>query len=112
MALIHQNLYQEGNLTGVKLKPYFEKLCRNLFDSYAINADDVKLKLNIEDLDLEIDSVIPLGLVANELISNALKHAFSRSITRKLERAKKFIRLSDDPRFQRQAECRPQFQYR
>lgn len=77
MALIHQNLYQEGNLTGVKLKPYFEKLCKNLFDSYALTSDNISLDLDIEDIDLEIDSVIPLGLVANELITNALKHAFS-----------------------------------
>lgn len=77
MSLIHQNLYQEGNLTGVKLKPYFEKLCNNLFDSYSVNPDQVKLILQIENLDLEIDQVIPLGLIANELISNALKHAFN-----------------------------------
>ncbi|GLR20181.1 tetratricopeptide repeat-containing sensor histidine kinase [Portibacter lacus] len=79
MALIHQNLYQEGNLTGVRLKPYFEKLCRNLFDSYLVQKDTVQLELEIEDIDLDIDTVIPLGLLANELISNSLKHAFSES---------------------------------
>ncbi len=76
MALIHQNLYQEGNLTGVKLKTYFEKLCSSLLQSYSINQEDFKLDLDIDDIDLEIDNVISLGLITNELISNSLKHGF------------------------------------
>jgi two-component sensor histidine kinase len=76
MALIHQNLYQEENLTGVDLKNYFEKLSSNLFYSYNIEPEKIKLKLEIEDINLDVDSVIPIGLIVNELISNALKYAF------------------------------------
>lgn len=76
MALIHQNLYQEDNLTGVDLKNYFEKLISNLFYSYNIREDQIQLHLDIDDLNLDVDSVIPVGLIVNELISNALKHAF------------------------------------
>ena len=76
MALIHQNLYQDKNLTGVAVKDYFIKLIRNLFDSYNIKPDQVKLGLEIPDLTLELDSVTPIGLVVNELVSNSLKYAF------------------------------------
>ena len=74
MALLHQNLYKEDNLTGVNMKEYFTNLIEGLFDAYKIT--DIKLETEIEDLTLDIDTVIPLGLIANELVSNALKHAF------------------------------------
>ena len=76
MALIHQNLYQEDNLTGVKIQDYFIKLIRNLFDSYNIRKDQIALELDVEDLNLDVDSVIPIGLIINELVSNCLKYAF------------------------------------
>lgn len=74
MALLHQNLYNEDNLTGVNMKEYFTNLIEGLFDAYKIT--DIKLVTEIEDLTLDIDTVIPLGLISNELVSNALKHAF------------------------------------
>ncbi len=76
MALLHQNLYKEDNLTGVNMKEYFTNLIEGLFDAYKIT--DIKLVTEIEDLTLDIDTVIPLGLIANELVSNALKHAFEK----------------------------------
>ena len=77
MALIHQNLYSEDNLTGINVKSYLEKLIEGLFNSYNINEDKITLGLYIEDIALDVDMVIPLGLIANELVSNALKHAFT-----------------------------------
>lgn len=79
MALIHQDLYQEDNLTGVDIKKYFTKLIRGLFDSYNIRRDQITLDLDIEDLNLDVDSVVPLGLIANELVSNSLKYAFPQN---------------------------------
>ena len=76
MALIHQDLYQEDNLTGVDMKKYFTKLVRGLFDSYNIRKDQIQLEMDIEDLNLDVDSVIPIGLIVNELVSNCLKYAF------------------------------------
>jgi two-component sensor histidine kinase len=76
MALIHQNLYQEDNLTGVGVKDYFIKLIRNLFDSYNIRNDSVDLMLEVDELNLDVDTVIPVGLIVNELVSNCLKYAF------------------------------------
>ena len=76
MALIHQNLYQEENLTGIEIKTYFEKLISGLFASYNIQPDRIVLNQEIADLNLDVDTVIPLGLIVNELVSNALKYAF------------------------------------
>ena len=76
MALIHQNLYQEGNLTGIQIKAYFKKLINSLFHSYNISPDRIQLETDIEDLNLDVDTVIPFGLIVNELVSNSLKHAF------------------------------------
>lgn len=77
MALIHQNLYQEDNLTGVQVKEYFEKLTQSIFSSYNISSDRVFLKMDVDALNLDVDTVIPLGLIVNELVTNALKHAFA-----------------------------------
>ena len=76
MALIHQNLYQEDNLTGIDIAEYIENLCKSLFGSYNIKEERVKLETDINDLNLDVDTVIPIGLILNELITNALKYAF------------------------------------
>jgi two-component sensor histidine kinase len=76
MSLIHQNLYKEHDLKGISMKSYLEKLISGLFDTYNINKENVKLSLTIQDIDLDVDTVVPLGLITNELVSNALKHAF------------------------------------
>lgn len=76
MALIHQDLYQHDNLMGVNVKSYLVKLCRELFATYKIDEDRVKLNLDIEDVDIDIDTLVPLGLIINELVTNSLKYAF------------------------------------
>ena len=77
MALIHQNLYQRENLTGVCVDKYLEKLVQELFHTYNINREVISLELNVQNMDLDVDTMIPLGLVINELVSNSLKHAFA-----------------------------------
>lgn len=76
MALIHQNLYQEKNLTGVETQKYFGTLIKNLFQSYNISPQRIKLVTDIDALNLDVDTMIPIGLILNELISNCLKYAF------------------------------------
>jgi two-component sensor histidine kinase len=75
MALIHQNLYQGEHLTGIEVGPYFEKVVRGLFNSYNISPDQISMSLEIEEMILDVDTIIPIGLIVNELVSNALKHA-------------------------------------
>ncbi len=79
MALIHQNLYSEGNIKGIRLKEYVTNLLQTLCDSYNISNDKVKINAAIDDLNLDVDTMIPLGLVLNELVSNAFKYAFNKT---------------------------------
>jgi len=77
MSLIHQKLYQEENLTSVDVKDYFEKLIPSIFNSYNISPDRIKLSLNVSPMHLDVDTLIPVGLIVNELITNSLKHGFN-----------------------------------
>lgn len=76
MALIHQDLYQNDTLRNVNAKTYLEKLTTELFDTYNITPEKVELKLELDNLEIDIDTLVPLGLIINELISNSLKYAF------------------------------------
>ncbi len=76
MALIHQNLYNDQNLMSIEMEDYINKLCQSLFASYNASASKVSLETDVDRVMLDVDMVIPVGLVLNELISNALKYAF------------------------------------
>jgi len=76
MALIHQDLYNRENLTGLNVKEYLEKLCNELITTYQVDTDKISLTTEIEDINLDVDTLVPLGLVINELLTNALKYAF------------------------------------
>jgi len=76
MALIHQNLYQDENLVGVDMQQYITKLVNNLVSTYKTDSKTIHLKTEIEPLKLDVDTIIPLGLIINELICNSLKYAF------------------------------------
>ena len=76
MSLIHQNLYQDNNLVGVPVKPYIDTLANNLIFNYKVDTKNINLLTDIDDLKLDVDTIIPFGLIINELISNALKYAF------------------------------------
>ena len=77
MAIIHQFLYHENNIRGIRIEDYIKNLSENLFASYNINPGSIRLETDIDRLNLDIDTVIPLGLIINELVSNSLKYAFS-----------------------------------
>ena len=79
MSLIHQNLYQEDNLTGIDVQHYIEQLTDNLFHSYNIQKESIKLVKEIDQINLDVDTVIPIGLILNELITNCLKYAFENT---------------------------------
>lgn len=84
MALIHQNLYQKEDLVGIQIKEYFEQLIQSLFDSYKISESRIILDMDIDPLTLDVDTVVPLGLIVNELVSNTFKHAFPQNRVGKL----------------------------
>jgi two-component sensor histidine kinase/tetratricopeptide (TPR) repeat protein len=76
MALIHQNLYGERSMQKINAKEYIHNLSNGLIDSYNVKPGTIKINTDIDNVDLDVDTVIPLGLILNELISNSLKHAF------------------------------------
>lgn len=78
MAIIHQRLYQH-NLKTIDFGDYPRTLALDIFRSYAGDPDQIKLNVYTDDVMLDIDTAIPLGLILNELISNSLKYAFPNS---------------------------------
>lgn len=76
MALIHEKLYQSNNLAKVDFADYLKSLTRNLFDSYNVSPNLIGLNLQVNNVDLNLDTAIACGLLINELVSNALKHGF------------------------------------
>ena len=79
MALIHEKLYQSGNLAAVKLRDYVQDLAAHLMSSYSLDSAKIKLITDIDDVSLGIDVAISLGLIINELLSNSFKYAFPNS---------------------------------
>lgn len=76
MALIHEKLYQSEDLARINFADYIQELITNLFSAYTFKPEAIALALNLEDIFLDIDTAVPCGLIVNELVSNALKHAF------------------------------------
>lgn len=76
MALIHQKLYQDENLVEVDVQEYIDKLTGSLVSSYQTSDKTVHFHTDVDSIKLDVDSIIPIGLILNELISNALKYAF------------------------------------
>jgi len=76
MSLVHEKLYQAKDLAHVPFRDYLTSLIRYLYQSSAPKAGTIELVTEIEDLPLAITHAIPCGLITNELLSNALKHAF------------------------------------
>jgi two-component sensor histidine kinase len=76
MALVHEKLYQAKNLTRINFGDYVRTLGELLFKSFAVTVDAVVLDVAGTDLFLDIDTAVPCGLIVNEVLSNALKHAF------------------------------------
>ncbi len=75
MSMVHEMLYKRDDYTSkIELKPYVEELCKYLIRSVKGNEHNITTDLDIGDYKLSIDTVIPLGLVINETITNALKY--------------------------------------
>ncbi|WKN45067.1 tetratricopeptide repeat protein [Tunicatimonas pelagia] len=75
MGIIHQKLYQGDNLGSIEMKDYFINLSEGILDTF--NAEDrIKIECAMDYLELDIDTAVPIGLIVNELLTNALKYAF------------------------------------
>jgi PAS domain S-box-containing protein len=76
MALIHQTLYESKDFARVDFGRFLDTLVPTLISSYGVTVARINLAIDAMDVQLPINAAIPCGLVVNELISNALKHAF------------------------------------
>jgi len=76
IALVHQKLYQSQNLSSVNLKDYITDLANLIVTSHTNDSDKIYLVLDLDSINVELDTAVPCGLIINELISNSLKYAF------------------------------------
>ena len=75
MALIHEELYKSADLARIDFRGYVERLVDNLVDAFGVGGR-ISVTLDMDTSLLTIDRAIPMGLIVNELVSNALKYAF------------------------------------
>ncbi|MFO7595255.1 MAG: histidine kinase dimerization/phosphoacceptor domain -containing protein [Desulfocurvibacter africanus] len=75
MAYVHEELYKSGDLAHINLQDYAQRLARRLVQALA-HTRPIGLELALQDIQVTIDQAVPCGLILNELISNALEHAF------------------------------------
>jgi len=77
MALIHEELYRGEELDKLNFSLYIEELANSLFLTYRLGNADVSLNMDLEEnILLDMDTAVPLGIIVNELVSNSLKYAF------------------------------------
>ncbi|HWR24764.1 MAG TPA: histidine kinase dimerization/phosphoacceptor domain -containing protein [Methanosarcina sp.] len=78
MALIHEELYKGEGLDELNFSLYIEKLTEDLLQTYGFGNTSISLNMNMEkSIFFDMDTAVPLGIIVNELVSNALKHAFT-----------------------------------
>ncbi|MDD1763722.1 MAG: PAS domain S-box protein [Methanobacteriaceae archaeon] len=102
MSLIHEQLYQSPDLNRISFGDYIERIAQQLFRFYEVEGNGVELEIDVDELFLNLDTSIPLGLIVNELVSNSLKHAFTNgrngkvSIQLQSQGEKNILTVSDD----------------
>ncbi|UYP48320.1 hypothetical protein NEF87_004605 [Candidatus Lokiarchaeum ossiferum] len=83
MSLIHEILYQTENYAKINYNRYIRSLVGNLIRSYRKNVSEIHTIFDIDEISIDINDAIPLALILNELVSNALKYAFPKGIGKK-----------------------------
>jgi two-component sensor histidine kinase len=85
MAIIHQLLYESDKYTSINFSKYLGQLMFSLHSSYENPGKNISYHISADDTRLEIDKAIPLGLITNELVTNAYKYAFTGISEGKIE---------------------------
>ena len=76
MAMIHEKLYHSHNLSQLNIEEYLNNLVQDILRSYSGVSSRITANVDVEEVYLNIDTALPMGLLVNELISNSIKHAF------------------------------------
>jgi PAS domain S-box-containing protein len=85
MALIHSQLYEGGNLSEINMKGFMDKLVVQLLQIYSVPETKITPVVHAVECSLPISTAVPVGLIANELLTNAFKHAFVNRKEGKIE---------------------------
>ena len=80
MSIIHEKLYQSNDLIHINVSEYIKGLVLDLFNSYNIKKERIKLTIDVEAVSMGIETAVPCGLIISELISNSLKYAFPEEV--------------------------------
>ncbi len=76
MSMIHENLYKSSKLSEISFKEYVENLCSYISSSFSTASKNISFNINISPVNLQIDQLVPCGLIINEIVTNSIKHAF------------------------------------
>lgn len=76
MALMHQKIYQSGNLSTVDFQAYITQMAQSIDSNFNNEKKEIRQHINTNGIALDIDTSIPLGLIINELLTNSYKYAF------------------------------------
>ena len=76
MALVHERLYQSGNLASIRLDTFMAELCEQLARAASAAQRGIAVHVEVPPLEVGLDIAVPLGLLLNELVTNSLKHGF------------------------------------
>jgi two-component system, sensor histidine kinase PdtaS len=85
IAILHKHLYAGENLNLVNVQDYFENLTESIINSYTKNTAQIQLTIQAKNILLDIESLIPIGFIVNELVTNSLKHAVLEEETKTLD---------------------------
>ncbi len=91
MAMIHQVLYESTDFSRVDFSAITESLVSNLSASYALDPSSVRIAIDSDHVLLPINISIPLGLIVNELCTNAMKYAFGQNHQGNIQIALKYV---------------------
>ncbi len=92
MGIIHQKLYQGKTLSSIEMRDYFINLGENILDSFEA-ADRIEIEYDMPQLEMDIETAVPVGLIVNEWLTNSLKYAFPSEKKGRIQ-----IRLTLSPR--------------
>lgn len=76
MALIHERLYRSGDLKSIAFSEYIRSLTRDIFNTYNTSSGRIQLQMDVQNIMVDVNTAVPLGLIINELVTNSLKYAF------------------------------------
>jgi two-component sensor histidine kinase len=84
MALIHEKFYQSQDFSRINLKEYIDGLARDIMAGHSLNQN-ITLQVEVEQARFGIDTIIPLGLLLNEVLTNSFKYAFTENSVGRIE---------------------------